>query len=449
MKLHPDKCEFASPKVHYLGHVITAEGILPNPDKVKAVKDFRNPTNVKEVPEFLGLAGHYRRFVPNFARVAGPLHSLTKQEVPFHWTGECQQSFDCLKRLLSEPPVLAYPDFTRPFTLHTDANGKGLGAMLEQENEEGVNHPVADASRTLSKHEKNYGITDLEALGVVWALRHFRAYLLGHACVVLTDHAPLRALLKARHQSGKLARWSQTIAEFNVEIKYRPGRQHSNGDALSRAPLESVNTVQTEEANSDTAAHDDMSSQQRDDPKLQAIIEYLDSGVLPADEKLAKRLVMECSRFTIQDGVLFYVDAARENSLRIAVPVNSQRKLLEEIHGGSLSGHFAPRSMYNILARQYWWEGMYGDVHHYCHACLTCASHNGTGRRHRAPLQPIPVSGPFERVGVDIMKMPLTERGSQYAIVFMDYLTKWVEAYATEDQTSETIARLLVDNIVC
>ena len=86
MLLHPDKCEFASPKVHYLGHIITAEGILPNPDKVRAVKDFRNPTNVKEVREFLGLAGYYRRFVPNFAQVAGPLHSLTKQEA-FHWAG--------------------------------------------------------------------------------------------------------------------------------------------------------------------------------------------------------------------------------------------------------------------------------------------------------------------------------------------------------------------------
>ena len=109
---------------------------------------------------------------------------------------------------------------------------------------------------------------------------------------------------------------------------------------------------------------------------------------------------------------------------------------MEEIIGGSLSGHFAARSMYNILARQYWWEGMYGDVHRYCHACLTCASHNGTGHWHRVPLQPIPLSGPFERVGVDIMKMPLTETGNQYVIVFMDYLTKWVEAYVAEDQTS-------------
>jgi hypothetical protein len=101
-------------------------------------------------PEFLVLAGYYHRFVnvPNFARVAGPLHTLTRQEVPFHWTRECQQSFDRLKQLLSEPPVLAYPDFDRPFTLHTDASGKGLGEVLEQDGEEGRNHPVAYASRT-------------------------------------------------------------------------------------------------------------------------------------------------------------------------------------------------------------------------------------------------------------------------------------------------------------
>ena len=183
--------------------------------------------------------------------------------------------------------------------------------------------------------------------------------------------------------------------------------------------------------------------------KLKEMLRVSEEGLTQDEQKRVRDFVLEQSRFTIQDGVLFYVDVARENSLRVAVPSNSQRKLLEEIHGGSLSGHFAARSMYNTLARRYWWEGMYGDVHCYCRACLTCASHNGTGRRHRAPLQPIPVSGPFERVGVDIMKMPLTERGNQYVIVFMDYLTKWVEAYATEDQTSETIARLLVDNIVC
>ena len=187
LKLHPRKCSFTRPEVLYLGHIISSAGISPNPEKVKAVQDFRVPTNVRAVREFLGIAGYYRRFIPNFAKIAGSLHALTRQQVPFVWTLQCQQAFERLKELLVSPPVLAYPCFSRPFVLHTDASGQGLGAVLEQEQEDGQLHPVAYASRTLSKHESRYGITDLEALGVVWSAKHFRAYLLGHTCVVYTD----------------------------------------------------------------------------------------------------------------------------------------------------------------------------------------------------------------------------------------------------------------------
>ena len=108
---------------------------------------------------------------------------------------------------ITSPSVLAYPNFDRWFVLHTDASRHGLGAVLEQEHDDGLFHPIAYASRTLSKHKKWYGVTDMEALGVVWAAKHFRAYLLGRDCTVFTDHAPLKAMLKAKHQTGKLARW--------------------------------------------------------------------------------------------------------------------------------------------------------------------------------------------------------------------------------------------------
>ena len=164
LKLHPQKCFLGRPEVPYLGHVISAEGILPNPGKVLAVKEFPTPTNVRE---FLGLASYYRRFVPDFAKQAGPLHTLTRANVPFLWSESCVEAFSRLKELLTSPPVLAYPDFSKPFVLHTDASGKGLGAVLEQEQADGKNHPIAYASRTLSKHEQRYGITELETLAVV------------------------------------------------------------------------------------------------------------------------------------------------------------------------------------------------------------------------------------------------------------------------------------------
>ena len=140
-----------------------------------------------------------------------------------------------LKDHLVSPPVLFYPDLF--VCSHTDASGDGMDAVLEQVQEDGRSHPVAYASRSLTKAERNYGVTEFEALGVVWGIKHFRAYLYGHKCTVYTDHSPLKAMLKAQHPSGKLARWSQSLCEYDLEICYWPGRVNSNADALSRVPV--------------------------------------------------------------------------------------------------------------------------------------------------------------------------------------------------------------------
>ena len=184
--MHPGKCSLAGSKAEFLGHVISAEGISPDPAKTEAVRNFPVPTGVKGVRQFLGMASYYRRFIKSFAKIASPLHALTRQDVPFCWTSTCQNSFQLLKDALVSPPVLAYPNFGKPFVLHTDASGEGLGAVLEQEQDDNRLHPVAYASRSLNKHERNYSITDMEALAVVWAAKHFRAYLYGHQCVVLS-----------------------------------------------------------------------------------------------------------------------------------------------------------------------------------------------------------------------------------------------------------------------
>lgn len=130
LKLHPKKCCFGYTEVSFLGHIVSASGISPNPEKVS---DFKPPVNVRGVREFLGIAGYYRRFIPNFSRVAGPLHQLTRLGTPFVWTTQCQDAFESLKHSLTTAPVLAYPCFEKPFVLHTNASGLGLGAILEQE----------------------------------------------------------------------------------------------------------------------------------------------------------------------------------------------------------------------------------------------------------------------------------------------------------------------------
>lgn len=221
LMLHPQKCTLARPEVVYLGHIVSRDGILPNPEKVNAVKDMLVPTNVKAVRQFLGLASYYRRFIPKFAKIANSLHALTHQDVPFVWMPDCQDAFMRLKELLSSPPVLAYPNF----------------AVLEQEQADGKLHPIVYASRTLNKCEQKYGITEMETLGVVWAARHFRAYLYGHQCTLFTDHAPVRSLLKSKHPLSKHAHWAESLAELDIDIRYRPGPQNKNADALSRSPV--------------------------------------------------------------------------------------------------------------------------------------------------------------------------------------------------------------------
>ena len=158
----------------------------------------------------------HRRFVSRYSAMANPLYGLTRKDTAFDWTPKCEDAFNQLKAALTEAPVLAFPQFGRPFLLETDASGVGLGAVLSHVQDDSTNRPIAYASRTLQPHERNYGISELEALGVVWAIKHFRHY--GHPCTVYTDHEALRSLLNTPHPSGKLARWGMALQKLLLYV---------------------------------------------------------------------------------------------------------------------------------------------------------------------------------------------------------------------------------------
>ena len=235
LKLKPSKCVLFQKRVTNLGHIVSESGIATDPGKIERVCEWPVPENVTEIKSFLGLASYYRRFIPNFAQVARPLHKLTEANVEFVWTPECQSSFQTLKTLLSTAPVLAYPDFTAEFILDTDASNHGIGAVLSQV-KDGAEHPVAYASRTLTKAERNYCVTRKELLAVVEFVKQFRHYLHGPKFRIRTDHAPLRTVLQVREPEGQLARWIEFMSSFSYEIEYRAGQKHQNADALSRRP---------------------------------------------------------------------------------------------------------------------------------------------------------------------------------------------------------------------
>ena len=370
-------------------------------------------------------------------------------------------------------PVLSYPRFGpgREFILETDASGVGLGAILAQE-QDGQIHPIAYASRTLDKHEKNYGITELETLALVWAVKYFRPYILGHKTTVFTDHAACTSLLNTARPSGKLARWALIIQEMDLAIRHRAGKKNANADALSRNPVATVCAVSVSEVAepevdslplSEVAEEPEpadvipapeaeklakIRSSQKEDSSLVVLCDYLEHGVLPV-EKSAKKLILESRHFEVIQGVLYYEPPTISGRLCVVVPEGLSQTLLKEAHSGCFGGHFAFKKVYDRIRRNYWWKTMHADVHRFCRGCLVCASRKSTGRSIRPPLTPIPVGGPFHRVGVDILQLPLTTEGNRYVVCFVDYLTKWVEAFAVADQRAETIVRLFVEEVAC
>ena len=244
LKLQPDKCEFLRKEVTYLGHTISETGLKPNPEKIKAVSEFPVPKCAKDVKSFLGLVSYYRRFLHDFSKLAKPLTSLLKKDIPFDWTNSQQLAFETLKNNLTSAPVLIYPDFTKPFILTCDASNYAISAILSQ-GEVGKDRPIAFASRTLNKAETNYSVTEKECLAIIFGTKIFRPYLYGHKFKILTDHRPLRWLFNCKEPGSKLVRWRLRLEEFDYEIEYKKGKINSNADALSRYPVRSISLPNT------------------------------------------------------------------------------------------------------------------------------------------------------------------------------------------------------------
>jgi len=264
LKVQLDKSEFLHKEIEFLGHKVTSEGVKPNPDKIKAIKNFPIPKTPRQIKSFLGLLGYYRKFIKNFADLTKPMTNCLRKGEKIVLNSEYIECFEMCKKILCNDPILQYPDFSKPFNLTTDASNVALGAVLSQ-GKIGSDKPVCFASRTLSKSEQNYSTTEKELLAIVWATKHFRPYLYGRKFNIVTDHKSLQWLFSHKEPGSKLIRWRLRLEEFDYEIKYKNGKQNTNADALSRVEInnnesnesmvnnvddiESIDTIHSEEEN--------------------------------------------------------------------------------------------------------------------------------------------------------------------------------------------------------
>ncbi|CAF1320033.1 unnamed protein product [Rotaria sp. Silwood1] len=345
LTLKASKCDYCRKELKYLGHIITPDGIKPDPGLIDSVKLFPQPTRLKDIQSFLGLTGYYRKFIKDYAKIRS--HQKSKRSPNnIEWSVECTIAFEQLKTALTQAPILRGPNFNEPFILETDACDYGLGAVLTQEYDN-KKFVIAYASRTQTTAERNYFPTEKEALAIYWATKHFRPYLEGTKSYIRSDCRALQWLLETKDSSGRLARWAISLSAFNiVSIKYKPGKTNTNSDSLSRYPLSNLavlngtTPISTLNFWDNCTLLENIRIEQYKDPHLHIIIDKLSGLSHPFINNLYPS-------FTLINGILYKCRSPSKNIYQrsvglphlLVIPKSMQQELLSWTHDHPTAGH--------------------------------------------------------------------------------------------------------------
>ena len=497
LKLNPGKCAFFKRKVKYCGHVVSEDGIETDPEKTIKIEQWPIPQNVRDVRAYLGFSGYYRRFVKDYSKIARPLTDLmggipkkarkgkkTNPEVPpWRWGVQEQHAFDTLKKHLMSPPILAYPDFTIPFILHTDASNDGLGAVLcqRQSDKEKV---IAYASKRLTKAERNYPTHKLEFLALKWAVTDkFHDYLYGNSFTVWTDNNPMTYVLTTAKLDAAGHRWLAALASYNFDIKYRPGTVNVNADILSRYPKDAdtdsevsqesvaaiceglvveslIETVCLSSHTTDTeeelfsemiATPRDWRVAQRDDPVIGSILPYITNGVQPKQSRLppgyeSRQYLREFPHLKLYRGVLYRVTQSDGQQKRqLVLPTALRIKALEGLHDDM--GHLGRDRTLGLVRDRFFWPRMTADVDEHVRNCERCLRRKSPVLQ-RAPLVNVKTTQPMELVCMDFLTLEMSKGGYQYILVITDHFTKYAQAVPTRNMSAKTTADALFNQYI-
>ena len=480
LKVKPSKCELFKTEIKFLGHQVSVHGIEPMPDKIEAIREWPTPRCLRDVRAFFGLASYYRRFVKGFATIAEPLTRLTRKQARFEWGDEAQGAFDSLKQALMDASSLAFPYPDRPCIVDTDASDVAVGAVLSQ-SVDGLERPIAFFSRVMNSAQRNYCATRREMLAVISALQHFRHYLLGTKVILRTDHHSLKWLKTFKRPEGILARWVETLAEFDFEIEHRPGLLHSNSDGLSRPfckqcmdkPVKSVWADELERADESSGpltfnshlgpsdihvdalelvseiGDEEMAELQAEDPELGPVMQWLCDNEDPPPDFVkslspnTRRIWAQVPIIGLENGVLNRQKSI-DGPLQLVVPQSLRKRLFLMTHAGPLAAHLGAARTILQMKDKYYWPCMNSDITSWCRECHECAKSKGPPTKHKGPLQKVITGAPLDIVAVDILSgVPVTPEGEKHLLVLTDYFTKWATAFALPDAEASTCMRAM------
>jgi len=430
--LNEAKCLIGVNQLCVLGTIVNGKRIIPDPKKTETIKNLPSPKTVKELKSFLGMVEFYGRFIPNLSHIREPLSRLTRKTENFIWSKEAANSFQKLKQILSNQPVLSMFNPGKKISLKCDASPVACAAVMEQEGK-----PVLYISKTLSAAERNYAQVEREALAIVWAVRRLHKYLVGSKFLLLTDNQPMKFLFSPDKSipqvaASRIQRWAIFLMSYNFEIKHISGINNNVADHLSR----NIDTSQESETF-------DVNSIEMPSPMVDK------ERVLKASrqDKLLRRLYFATkngwSRKHIQVSLYKYAQYRNELTIvdgllyrgnRLLIPRSLKRQVLHTLH----NGHPGITSMKAISRQSVWWPGIDGDIESFCRNCNSCCLNKGQTKR---MWQSWPCEeDPWSRIHVDFAG-PF--KNGQYALVLIDAFSKWPEVHLMPSmRASETIKRL-------
>ena len=421
-------------------HPLWSYWAICNPDKTEAISNLPTPETVKEVRSFLGMAGYYRQCVPQFANVAAPLVRLTKKHARFAWGQEQQEAFEVLKELLISSRVMAHPDTSKPYKLYTDACDYAIGAILLQEDNEGVERPIQYISKQLAGAQLNWATIEKEAYAVVHALTKLRPYLYGAEFVIYTDHKQLKSLFRSEVKNTKIQRWAVLIAEYGAPIEYRKGAHNIRADMLSRIrnPTPEISSVDTTKV---WFAAEDLGGEHPNNIPWE--FDNLEKDSLREEQKTMPEYQLafeEDSGYKLKDGLLYTLHTPTNGIEypRLVLPP----ELSIPSHKVSPRRGRALGSQEN-LGSTYKWPGQRKDVVKVLDQCECCAVNSG--RREYPPPTQMPIAAyPGHIVGMDLCgPFPISPHGNKYILTIIDHCSGWVELKPIPTKESSHVLRYL------
>ena len=486
LKLKASKCNFFKKHIQYLGHLVSGEGIEPLPEKLEAVRKMPPPTTPKEVRQFLGLVGYYRKFVPKFADIARPLTNLTKLDVPYEWTTRCQEAFEFLKQMLLKEPILKYPDPSKPYTLFTDASKFAWACVLTQEYEHEFDgkkrkilHPITYMSGLFKGSQVNWATLTKEAYAIYVSVKKLDHYIQDAEVTLRSDHLPLKSFLQKNTLNTKVNNWAIDITSRcrNIQFEYIKGIKNTLADTMSRLieitpeieqepeppgqefgydifetlePIETtthyINELKEEIQIKHEAIPDD----------LLPIVDLTESQLedIQMKDKFIKNIVNRLVAKQQPERKPYYLEGKLlkkyiyDNKQRFEVTVvapNCAPLLLNLAH--DQLGHNGTARTYMLLKRTYYWKGMKTDISNYVKQCKLCQKQNILPVKYVSGHFSAPMA-PMEFISMDLIgDFTPSSKGNKYALTVICMLTGYTFCIPIPSKKASDVITAYIDNV--